>query len=47
MHKKCGDPDAAFKVFELMTNRTEVSRNTIINGCIRNGDFDWLVDILI
>nr|UPT49141.1 pentatricopeptide repeat protein AaPPR612 [Agave angustifolia] len=40
MYMKCGDPDSAFSVFELMTNRTEVSWNTIINGCIRNGDFD-------
>lgn len=40
MYMKCGDPDAAFRVFEHMTNRTEVSWNTIINGCIRNGDFD-------
>jgi len=46
MYKKCGDP-AAFRVFELMTKRTKVSWNTIINTCIRNGDFDWLVDILI
>lgn len=40
MYMKCGDTDTAFRVFELMTNRSEVSWNTIINGCMRNGDFD-------
>lgn len=37
MYAKCGDMDAAFRVFESIPNKNLVSWNSIIGGCARNG----------
>lgn len=37
MYAKCGDIDAAFRVFEAMPMKNLVSWNSIIGGCARHG----------
>ncbi|KAL0925872.1 hypothetical protein M5K25_004246 [Dendrobium thyrsiflorum] len=39
IYMKCGELDAAFRIFDPMKQKTVVSWNTVINGCIRNGDW--------
>ncbi|OVA15528.1 Pentatricopeptide repeat [Macleaya cordata] len=38
MYMRCGDPEIACRVFDLMLNKTVVSWNTVIAGFISNGD---------
>lgn len=40
MYMKCGELDAANKVFDMMPNKGVVSWNTLVGGCVRNGDLD-------
>ncbi|PKU79388.1 pentatricopeptide repeat-containing protein At3g22690 [Dendrobium catenatum] len=39
IYMKCRELDAAFRIFDPMKEKTVVSWNTVINGCIRNGDW--------
>ena len=40
MYMKCGKPEMAYRVFDLMPNKTAVSWNSLMAGFIRNGDVD-------
>ncbi|XP_028803849.1 pentatricopeptide repeat-containing protein At3g22690-like [Neltuma alba] len=40
MYMKCGEKEAACRVFEPMPNKTVVSWNTLIAGSIRDGDLE-------
>ncbi|PIA31683.1 hypothetical protein AQUCO_04900168v1 [Aquilegia coerulea] len=40
MYMKCGEPETAFQVFNLMSNKTTVSWNTVVAGFVNNCDMD-------
>ena len=40
MYMKCGKPEMACRVFDLMSNKTVVSWNSLTAGFIRNGDVE-------
>jgi pentatricopeptide repeat protein len=39
MYAKCGVIADAMKVFEEMLERDVVAWNTVVSGCIRNGEY--------
>jgi pentatricopeptide repeat protein len=45
MYMSCGDVSAAEAVFDAMQNRTVVSWNTVIAGCVKNGSAERALEV--
>ncbi|KAJ1280312.1 hypothetical protein BS78_04G222000 [Paspalum vaginatum] len=45
MYMSCGDVDAAEAMFGAMQNRTVVSWNTVIAGCVKNGRVERALEV--